>query len=139
MENPHAARASTFQHRFSVNLWSGVLNGELIGPFELPTRLDGATYRNFLENELPLLLQDVNLELRRTMVFQNDGAPCHYATQEIAYARECSSEQELRQKITEAKRVVKENREAFRRLKHNFLRRCRMCIAAGGGHFENLL
>jgi hypothetical protein len=180
IENPHDVRASTFQHRFSINLWSGILNGELIGPFELPTRLDGGTYKNFLENDLPMLLLDVNLQLRRNVVFQNDGAPCHYATQvrnylnetfpnrwigrggpiswpprspdlnpidffiwgyykEITYARECSSEEELRQKITEAKRVVSENRQAFRRLKNNFLRRCRMCIAASGGHFENLL
>lgn len=180
VENPHEMRASTFQHRFSVNLWSGILNGELIGPFELPSRLNGERYRHFLEHELPLLLEDVNIELRRTMVLQNDGAPCHYATQvrnylneaypnrwigrggpiswpprspdlnpmdffiwgyfkEIAYARESGSEQELRQKLTEAERVVKENRAAFRRLKDNFLRRCRMCIAAGGGNFENLL
>lgn len=180
IENPHETRDSSFQHRFSVNMWSGILNGELIGPFELPSRLNGEIYKNFLENELPLLLLDVNLQLRRTMVFQNDGAPCHYATQvrnhlnetypnrwigrsgpirwpprspdlnpidffvwgyykEIAYARECSSEQELREKITEAERVVRENRAGFRRLKGNFLRRCRMCIAAGGGHFENLL
>ncbi|CAH2092765.1 unnamed protein product [Euphydryas editha] len=163
IENPHAVRASTFQDRFSVNLWSGVLNGKLIGPFQLPTRLDGAAYKNFLENELPLLLEDVSLELRRTMVFQNDGAPCHYSIQvrnflnetyrnrwigrsgpirwpprspdlnpidffiwgyykEIVYARECLSEQELRQNIAEAQRVIGEKREAFRRLKHNFLR-----------------
>lgn len=58
---------------------------------------------------------------------------------EIVYARECPSELELRHKIDEAERVVRANREAFRQLKDNFLRRCRMCIAAGGGHFENLL
>lgn len=80
IENPHAMRESTFQHRFSVNMWSGILNGELIGPFELPSRLNGETYRNFLENDLGDLLEDVNLRLLREMIFQNDGAPCHYAT-----------------------------------------------------------
>jgi hypothetical protein len=180
VENPHAARPTSFQHRFSVNMWSGVLNGELVGPFELPSRLDGDTYKSFLEDNLPILLGDVNLELRRTMVFQNDGAPCHYATQvrrhldqtypnrwigrrgpiawpprspdlnpidffiwgyfkEITYAREASSEEELRTKIREAETTVKNNREAFRHLKHNFLRRCRLCISVGGRNFENLL
>lgn len=180
MENPHAARDSTFQHRFSVNMWSGILNGEIIGPFELPSRLNGDTYKEFLENHLPSLLEDVNLQLRRTMIFQNDGAPCHYATQvrnylnerfpnrwigrngpirwpprspdlnpidffvwgyfkEVTYARECSSEDELRVRIEEAGRVMKGNREGFIRLKDNFLRRCRLCISAGGRHFENLL
>lgn len=88
IENPQAVRPSKFQHRFSVNMWSGVLNGELVGPFELPSRLNGATYKEFLENQLPLLLGDVNLELRRDMVLQNDGAPCHYATQVRSYLNE---------------------------------------------------
>lgn len=179
-ENPHSVRASNFQHRFSVNMWSGVLNGELIGPFELPSRVDGDTYKSFLENDLPLLLQDVNLELRRTMIFQNDGAPCHYATRvrnylnevypnrwigrsgpiswpprspdlnpidffiwgfykEIIYAREVSSENELREKIHQAENDIRTNSAAFRNLQSNFLRRCRLCISAEGRHFENLL
>lgn len=179
-ENPHAVRDSSFQHRFSVNMWSGILNGELIGPFELPSRLNAEAYNNFLKNDLPLLLEEVNLELRRTMVIQNDGAPCHYATQvrnylnetypnrwigrngpirwpprspdlnpidffiwgyykEITYARECSSEQELRSKIDEAGHVIKSNRDAFRQLKEFFLRRCRLCISVEGRNFENLL
>lgn len=180
VENPHGARPSSFQHRFSVNMWSGILNGELIGPFELPSRLNADIYKSFLENDLPLLTEDVNLEILRTMVFQNDGAPCHYATQvrnyldrmypnrwigrngpirwpprspdlnpidffvwgfykEITYARACLNEQELREKIQEAGRAVKGNRQGFRRLKQNFLRRCRMCISVRGRHFENLL
>lgn len=34
--NPHQVRASNFQHQFGVNLWTGELNRQLIGPFELP-------------------------------------------------------------------------------------------------------
>lgn len=180
VENPHAVRPSTFQHRYSVNMWSGILNGELIGPFELPSRLNGDVYKNFLENDLPMLLLDVNLALRRSMIFQNDGAPCHYARQvrnfldetypnrwigrrgpinwpprspdlnpidffiwgyykEIVFARETSTEEELRERIREAGNYVKSNSQAFRELKNNFLRRCRLCISVGGRHFENLL
>ena len=37
-------------------------------------------YRNFLEQELPLLLEDVALDVRhRTMWFQHDGCPAHFS------------------------------------------------------------
>lgn len=35
-------------------------------------------YRTFLENDLPLLLEDIPLQIRRTMFFLHDGAPAHY-------------------------------------------------------------
>lgn len=47
IENPHTARSSNFQVRFSINLWSGIVNGTLTGPFELPSRLNGAQYLVF--------------------------------------------------------------------------------------------
>jgi hypothetical protein len=33
----------------------------------------------FLQNELPLLLEEVPLAERMRMVFQHDGAPAHYS------------------------------------------------------------
>lgn len=180
IENPHKARPSNFQTRFSVNLWSGIVNGEFIGPFELPARLNGAQYLEFLRNNLNELLGDVNLSIRRRMVFQNDGAPCHFARdvrehlnetfprrwigrggpiswparspdlnpidfflwgyyKEMVYAKESNTEAELREKLRQAEIKIKENSDAFRNLKQNFLRRCHLCIEAGGRHFENLL
>lgn len=79
IENPHLSRASNFQEQFSVNLWSGILNGQLIGPFQLPDRLNGESYLRFLEENLDELLEDVDLMTIRNMIFQNDGAPCHFA------------------------------------------------------------
>lgn len=72
IENPHSTRASHFQTRLSVKLWSGILNGQLIGPFELPARLDGNAYLIFLQNNLNELLENVNLQIRREMIFQQD-------------------------------------------------------------------
>ncbi|XP_068912216.1 uncharacterized protein [Tenebrio molitor] len=46
------------------------------GPFRLPRRLNGEDYSDFLENNLPELLQDVDLNLRRQIWFQHDG-PLH--------------------------------------------------------------
>lgn len=34
---------------------------------------------NFLQNDLPELLRDVDPELREAMWLQNDGCPAHYA------------------------------------------------------------
>lgn len=50
-----------------------------IGPFQLPARVNGAMYSDFLSEELPELLEDISLEERRVMWFQHDGAPSHYA------------------------------------------------------------
>lgn len=35
-------------------------------------------YLEFLENDLPILLDDVPLQLRQQMIFQHDGAPPHF-------------------------------------------------------------
>lgn len=50
-----------------------------IGPFELPARLNGANYLEFLRNDLPGLLEDVDLERRRNLIYQQDGAPPHFS------------------------------------------------------------
>nr|CAH7713132.1 unnamed protein product [Callosobruchus chinensis] len=60
-------------------MWTGILNGQIIGPFELPDALNGEVYLDFLQNHLPSLLEDVPLNIRREMWFQQDGCPAHYA------------------------------------------------------------
>lgn len=55
------------------------MNGQIIGPFELPENLNGEIYYDVLENELPNLLEDVPLATRRVMWLENDGCPAHYA------------------------------------------------------------
>lgn len=79
LENPHLMREDRSQYQFKVNLWTGILDGKIIGPFELPETLNGPSYLHFLENELPNLLDDVPLATRRSMWLQNDGCPAHYA------------------------------------------------------------
>ncbi|KYN04667.1 hypothetical protein ALC62_04460 [Cyphomyrmex costatus] len=53
--------------------------GLQIGPFFFPPRLTGQTYAGFLENELPILLEDVPLREREELIFQHDGAPAHFS------------------------------------------------------------
>ncbi|KAL4148133.1 hypothetical protein QTP88_002426 [Uroleucon formosanum] len=55
------------------------VGGKLIGPFFYDGTLNGRRYLNFLINELPRLLDDVLLDTRERMFFQQDGAPVHNA------------------------------------------------------------
>jgi hypothetical protein len=75
--NPHPTVKTNYQHRFIINLWSGILHDQLNGPFVFPGRLTGAVYLQFSQ-ELPQLLEDVPLAMRYRMVFQQDGAPPHF-------------------------------------------------------------
>jgi hypothetical protein len=53
-----------YQHRFSVNVWCGLIGDQLIGPYIFPQRLTGALYSNVLQDELPALLENGPLQTR---------------------------------------------------------------------------
>lgn len=61
-------------HSYSINIWAGVMGNRLFGPFILPTRLNGQQYLDFLRDNLPVLLRDIQ---RQNMWFMHDGAPPH--------------------------------------------------------------
>ncbi|KAK4310553.1 hypothetical protein Pmani_017877 [Petrolisthes manimaculis] len=54
-----------------------MIDNQLIGPHIFEGKLTGDIYLQFIENELPLLLEDVALKTRRRIIFQHDGAPPH--------------------------------------------------------------
>lgn len=78
-KNPKKTTERNFQHRFSVNVWCGMIDNQLIGPHTFEGKLTGDMYLHFLQNELPSLLEDVPLKTRLRMVYQQDGAPPHYS------------------------------------------------------------
>ena len=80
-ENPKKTVDRNFQQRFSVNVWCGMIDSQLIGPYIINERLTGETYADFLESKLPLLLEDVPLNSRRRIILQQDGAPPHSTRQ----------------------------------------------------------
>jgi hypothetical protein len=84
-ENTHAVVECNFQHRFSVNVWCRVLHNYLTGPHFIEGCLTSVQYRNFLQHELPLLLEDVPLASRVWMWIQHDGAPPHYGREVTTY------------------------------------------------------
>lgn len=78
-ENPHSFMQVQHQHRFSINVWAGVVENYLLGPIELPNRINAQVYQNFLEEDLPQLLENVPLNIRLQMWYLQDGHPAHNA------------------------------------------------------------
>lgn len=77
-ENPHLIRQVRPQIRFSLNVWCGLLNETLLGPFFIQGHLTGQTYLHFLQNELEEMLDNLDLRtLRNLRWFQHDGAAPH--------------------------------------------------------------
>jgi hypothetical protein len=66
-DNPHGTVESNYQYRFSINVWCGVIGDQLIGPYIFPQHMTGDIYANFLQEELPALLENVPLQTRRQM------------------------------------------------------------------------
>lgn len=78
-ENPYWMHTVPFQHRWSLNVWCGIVGDSVIGPYFFEDTVTSQSYCNFLSNELHVLLEDVPLCIRRDMWFQHDGAPPHFA------------------------------------------------------------
>lgn len=86
--NPHILRVADHQHRWSVNVWGGIFDCNVIGPFFFDESLTGERYLRFLETNLFDLLEDIDLHRIQTMWFQQDGAPPHYAINVRRYLNE---------------------------------------------------
>jgi hypothetical protein len=84
-ENPHSLRVANSQYEFSVNIWAGIIDNNIIGPIVLPNRLNHIDYLQFIKYDLPELLPVL---LRPIMWFQHDGAPPHFAVDVRDYLNE---------------------------------------------------
>lgn len=77
VENPHWTRVTHRQRRWSVNVWAAVVGDYTIGPIFIEGNVNGATYLEFIEQQLDALLQVVPEEERDNIIFQQDGHPAH--------------------------------------------------------------
>ena len=77
--NPKATGVFRHQHRFTINVWAGIVHDHLIEPYLLPNRLGGGNYIIFICNILPEMLENVPLQVRQHLWFQHDGDPAHIA------------------------------------------------------------
>lgn len=89
--NPRWMREQHTQNPQKVNVWAGILNDRIIGPFFFDGNLTGDQYLQFLQNELiPTLaanfpnINQPNLP-EASIWFQQDGAPPHFARQVREY------------------------------------------------------
>lgn len=78
-ENPHCMLQARIQGKWSVKVWAGILGDHIIGPYFIDGKLNGKRYRKFIKNTLVDLLDEVPLESRVNMWFQQDGHPAHTA------------------------------------------------------------
>lgn len=76
--NPHWVQEAHTQHPQKLNVWAGIYNNRIVGPFFLQENLTGERYLQLLDTQvIPAL--EVNGQLPNNIWFQQDGAPPHYA------------------------------------------------------------
>lgn len=81
--NPHWFRETHTQYPQRLNVWAGIVGDHIVGPYFIDGNLTSATYLELLDTTIDpriteLLENDENL-LENELVFQQDGAPPHYA------------------------------------------------------------
>lgn len=70
------------QVRFSTNVWCGLIGSRIVGPVFYEGTLSGRRYIEFvISGVLAEFLDDLNLEDRVSIYFQQDGAPPHQLNQ----------------------------------------------------------
>jgi hypothetical protein len=75
--------ARAHQHRFGINLWAGVIDNHLVGPFTLPARVNAENFLQFLQTDFQVLLEDLPLAILRQMWLQMDGPTPHFGIPSI--------------------------------------------------------
>jgi len=78
-DNAHGTVESNYQHLFAINVWWVFISDQLIGPYIFPQHLTGDIYANFVQDELPALLEKVPLQTRRLMDYQRYEAPPYFS------------------------------------------------------------
>lgn len=76
-ENPNFTIEARNQYSFKTNVWCGIINTKIIGPYFFRNNLNSARYLQFLSNELMDDLHELPLLERHEMFFQQDGASIH--------------------------------------------------------------
>ena len=69
-------------------MWASIVGDLLVGPYLTPSSLKGHRYDAFLRETLPLLLEELPLDVRLGMWFQYDEAPDHNAVDIRLYLNE---------------------------------------------------
>lgn len=78
-ENPHQIQESGFQVRWKWNVWAGIVGNQILGPYFLPSRMDGPAYLDHLNGPISEFAEDFDEDMPLSQLpwFQHDGAPPH--------------------------------------------------------------
>ncbi|KOC63370.1 hypothetical protein WH47_04088 [Habropoda laboriosa] len=86
IENPRWLRSVDKQKLWRVNVWCGILNKQIIDSYFISGTLNREKNVTFLQNrpqmlvhDAPLDIQNISLDIRQSMWFQQDGCPAHSA------------------------------------------------------------
>lgn len=78
-ENPHFRIHTNSQKFKKISVWCALTFNKVIGPFFLEGRLNANYYLGILSEYFLPQMDEVSLEFRRNMIFQQDGCPAHSA------------------------------------------------------------
>lgn len=76
--NPHEMHENHTQYPQKLNVWAGILNNQIIGPFFIEGNLTAARYLEMLTDQIIPAVQAANNGQINELWFQQDGAPPHW-------------------------------------------------------------
>lgn len=76
--NPHWTKESHTQNPQKLNVWAGIIDDTIIGPFFIEGNLNAGTYEQLLRDEIIPSIQALKGEDFERTWYQQDGAPPHY-------------------------------------------------------------
>ena len=66
------------QYPQKINVWVGILNDTLIGPFFIDGNLNSRAYEELLRNQIVPRIREITGDNFQNIWFQQDGAAAHY-------------------------------------------------------------
>ncbi|XP_018315540.1 uncharacterized protein [Mycetomoellerius zeteki] len=82
-ENPHWMYEAHTQNQQKVNVWAGILNEAIIGPFFIEGNLNTDNYLAMLQDEIVSAIRNIARQNFNDIWFQQDGAPPHYGLRAV--------------------------------------------------------
>lgn len=76
--NPNWMHEQHTQYPLKLNVWAGIIDDRIIGPFFIEGNLTSERYDQLLRNEIVPAIQALDGYEFESIWFQQDGAPAHY-------------------------------------------------------------
>lgn len=77
-ENPHWMREDKSQYPQKLNVWAGIVNNRIIGPFFIDGNLNAQNYEEMLRNQIVPAIREIVGDNFENTWYQQDGAAAHY-------------------------------------------------------------